>query len=118
MRLQLKGRHTEITPQLQKLAEDRLAKLERKLNSVLVSAQLVLAREKNRFVAELTVHVKDDHILHGIGNTAAWTTSLTSAVQKVMQQAEKVKGKWEARKRESAGPRTEANPRAARTARR
>jgi ribosomal subunit interface protein len=116
MHLQIKGRHVEITPQLQKLADDRLAKIERRLNHALVSAQLVLAREKNRFVAELTVHAKGDHILHGIGNTAGWSTSLTAAVQKVVQQAEKVKGKWEARKRGSAAPRTGARPRAARTA--
>jgi ribosomal subunit interface protein len=118
MRLQLKGRHVDITPQLQKLAEGRLAKVERRLSDALVSAHLVLSREKNRFVAELTVHAKGDHILHGIGNTAGWSTSLTAAVQKVMQQAEKVKGKWEGRKRASAVPRTGAKPRVARTSRR
>ena len=70
-----------------------------------------------RFIAELTVHAKGDHILHGIGNTASWSTSLTAAVQKVLQQAEKMKGKWEARKRGSAGPRAEARPRTVRAAR-
>ena len=115
MRLQLKGRQVEITPHLQKLAEARLAKIERRLNSALISAHLVLSREKNRFVAELTIHARGDHILHGIGNTAGWSTSLTAAVQKVLQQAEKMKGKWDARKRGSAGPRTGANPRVART---
>jgi ribosomal subunit interface protein len=99
MRLQIKGKQVDITPSLQSLAENRLAKIERRLNSALVSAHLMLCREKNRFVAELTVHAKGDHILHGIGSTGAWSTSLTAAVQKVMQQAEKVKGKWEARKR-------------------
>ena len=57
-------------------------------------------------------------MLHGIGTTDGWSTALTGAVQKVLQQAEKVKGKWEARKRGSAGPRTGANPRIARTSRR
>ena len=99
MRLQIKGKQVDITPRLQSLAETRLAKIERRLNNALVSAHLVLSREKERFVAELTVHAKGDHILHGIGSTAAWSTSLTAAVQKVLQQAEKMKGKWEARKR-------------------
>ena len=67
-----------------------------------MSAHLVLSREKNRYIAELTVHAKGDHMLHGIGNTAGWSTSMTAAVQKVMQQAEKMKGKWEARKRKPA----------------
>jgi len=118
MRLQLKGRQVEITPQLQRLAEARLAKLERRFNHALLSAHLVLSHEKNRFVAELTVHARGDHMLHGIGTTDGWSTALTGAVQKVLQQAEKVKGKWEARKRGSAGPRTGANPRIARTSRR
>jgi ribosomal subunit interface protein len=103
MRLQIKGnKDVAITPRLQSLAEDRLAKLERRLNDALVSAHLVLSREKNRYVAELTIHAKGDHVLHGIGSTAGWSTSLTAAVQKVVQQAEKMKGKWEARKRKSA----------------
>lgn len=65
----------------------------------MVSTQCVLSQEKNRFVVELTVHARQDHILHGIGTTGAWGTSLTAAVGKVMQQADKVKGKWETRKR-------------------
>jgi ribosomal subunit interface protein len=117
MRLHLKGRQVDITPQLQKLAETRLAKIERRLNDALVSAQLVLSREKNQLVAELTVHAAGDHILHGMGNTAGWSTSITAAVQKVLQQADTMKGKWDARKRGSKGPRTGANPRVARTSR-
>jgi ribosomal subunit interface protein len=118
MRLQIKGKQVDITPALTSLAEARLAKIERRLNDALVSAHLVLSREKNRLVAELTVHAKGDHIFHGIGSAASWSTSLTAAVQKVMQQAEKMKGKWEARKRGSAGTRTGASSKAARTVRR
>jgi ribosome-associated translation inhibitor RaiA len=77
----------------------------------------VLSHEKNRFVAELTVHAAGDHILHGIGNSAGWSTSITAAVQKVLQQADKVKGKWDARKREPKRPRTAASPRVKRTSR-
>jgi putative sigma-54 modulation protein len=99
MRLQIKGRQLDVTPDLKELAETRIAKIERVLNDAVVSAHLVLAHEKSRYVAELTVHVKGDHILHGVGNTGGWSTSLTSAVQKVMQQAEKVKGKWALRKK-------------------
>jgi ribosome-associated translation inhibitor RaiA len=65
-----------------------------------------LSAEKNRFVVELMVHARQDHTLHGIGATAAWGTSMTAAVQKVLQQAEKVKGKWQERKRGAASVRT------------
>jgi ribosomal subunit interface protein len=99
MRLTLTGRQVDITPQLRQLAERRLAKIERRLGDAVVSSQLVLSREKNRFVAELTVHARGDHILHGLGSATSWSTALTGAVQKVAQQAEKLKGKWQVRKR-------------------
>jgi ribosomal subunit interface protein len=106
MRLLLTGRQTEITPPLRRLVDARLAKLIRRFGDALLSLQVVLAREKNRYVVELTVHARQDHILHGVGSTAGWSTSLTSAVQKVLQQAEKLKGRWQSRKRSAASVRT------------
>jgi putative sigma-54 modulation protein len=106
MRLVLTGRQVDITPALRRLVEARLAKLERRFGEALVSAQCVLSKEKNRQVVEMTVHARQDHILHGIGATAAWGTSLTAALQKVLQQAGKVKGKWQERKRSAASVRT------------
>ncbi len=99
MRVTLSGRQVDITPALSQLVEQRLAKIERLLNDAAVSAQVVLSREKNRFVVELIVHAVQDHILHGVGSAASWSTSMTAAVQKVMQQADTVKGKWQERKR-------------------
>jgi putative sigma-54 modulation protein len=106
MRLLLTGRQVDITPALRRLVEKRLAKLERRFNDALVSVQVVLAKEKNRLVAEVIVHARQDHILTGLGSTGAWGTSLTAAVQKVMQQADRVKGKWQGRKRAAASVRT------------
>jgi ribosomal subunit interface protein len=106
MRLALKGKNVEITPGLRRLVKARLAKLDRRFGVALVSAQCVLTEEKNRLVAELTVHAKQDHILHGMGAADTWGTSLTTAVQKVVQQATKLKGKWQERKRSAASVRT------------
>ena len=106
MRLLLTGRQVEITPNLRRLVEARLAKLERRFGDALLSAQVVLAREKNRFVADIIVHARQDHTLAGFGATTAWGTSLTAAVKKVLQQAETVKGKWQERKRSAASVRT------------
>ena len=64
-----------------------------------MSAQVVLSREKNRVVAEVVVHARQDHMLAGVGATQTWSTALTAAVKKVLQQAETVKGKWQERKR-------------------
>jgi ribosomal subunit interface protein len=106
MRVLLTGRQTDITPPLRRLVDARLAKLIRRFGDALVSVQVVLAREKNRYVAELTVHARQDHILHGVGSTTSWSSSLTAAVQKILQQAEKLKGKWQSRKRSAASVRT------------
>lgn len=106
MRLLLTGRQIDITPALRRLVDARLAKLERRFGDALVSVQVVLAKEKNRLVAEVIVHARQDHMLTGLGATGAWGTSLTAAVQKVLQQAEKVKGKWQGRKRSAASVRT------------
>jgi ribosomal subunit interface protein len=106
MRLLLTGRQVSITPNLRRLVETRLAKLERRFGDALVSAQVVLSREKNRLVAEVVVHARQDHILTGIGTTSTWGTSLSAAVKKVLQQAETVKGKWQERKRSAASVRS------------
>lgn len=106
MRLALTGKNVDITPGLRRLVAARLVKLERRFGASLVSAQCVLSQEKNRVVVELTVHAKQDHILHGVGALDTWGTSLTAAVQKVVQQADKLKGKWQERKRSAASVRT------------
>ena len=71
-----------------------------------MSAQVVLSREKNRLVAEIVVHARQDHTLAGVGSTQSWSTALTAAVNKVLQQAETVKGKWQQRTRGAATVRT------------
>jgi putative sigma-54 modulation protein len=103
MRLELTGRHVEITPTLRRLVDTKLAKLERMLNDSAVSAQAVLTREKYRHRAEITLHARGEKFLHGVGNSAAWETSLSQAIEKITQQAQKVKGKWQERKRRGAG---------------
>ena len=103
MRLELTGRHVDITPTLRRLVDTKLAKLERMLNDSAVSAQAVLTREKYRHRAEITLHARGEKFLHGVGNSAAWETSLSQAIEKITQQAQKVKGKWHERKRHGAG---------------
>ncbi|HZT77765.1 MAG TPA: ribosome-associated translation inhibitor RaiA [Vicinamibacterales bacterium] len=102
MRLELTGRHVDITPTLRRLVDTKLAKLERMLNDSAVSAQAVLTREKYRHRVEITLHARGEKFLHGLGNSAAWETSLSQAIEKITQQAQKVKGKWQERKRRGA----------------
>ncbi len=99
MRLELTGRHVEITPDLRTQVEKKLAKLDRLLKGGIVSVQAVLTLEKYRHKSELTVHARGEHFLHGLGDTNSWETSINDAIEKITQQLHKVKGKWQERKR-------------------
>ena len=100
MRLELTGRHVDITPALRRLVETKIGKLERVLNDSAVSAQAVLTREKHRHRTDITLHARGEKFLHGVGDSASWETSLSAAIGKISQQAQKVKGKWQGRKRQ------------------
>jgi ribosome hibernation promoting factor len=103
MRLELTGRHVDITPTLRRLVDTKLAKLERMLNNSVVSAQAVLTREKHRHRTDITLHARGEKFLHGVGDSGNWETSVTAAIEKLTQQAHKVKGKWQERKRRGSG---------------
>src|SRR5467141_4601641 len=99
MRLELRGHHVDITPGLRRLVDIKLSKLDRLLNDRAVSAQAILTREKHRHRADITLHARGEKFLHGVGNSASWEASLAEAIDKIAQQAQKVKGKWQERKR-------------------
>src|SRR6266850_1076102 len=103
MRLELTGRHVDITPTLRRLVDTKLAKLERALNDSAVSAHAVLTREKHRHRADITLHARGEKFLHGVGDSGSWEQSLSVAIDKITQQAHKIKGKWQERKRRGAG---------------
>src|SRR4030095_2469728 len=94
MRLELTGRHVDITPTLRRLVDTKLAKLERALNDSAVSAHAVLTREKHRHRADITLHARGERFLHGVGASAAWEASVGQAIEKLPQQAQKVRGRW------------------------
>ncbi|MFB3853612.1 MAG: ribosome hibernation-promoting factor, HPF/YfiA family [Vicinamibacterales bacterium] len=99
MRFELTGRQVEITLALRRLVDRKLVKLDRKLKDAIVSGQVVLTKDKYRHVADITLHVRGDHVLHGLGEGTAWEASLGQAVEKLEQQATTLKGKWTERKR-------------------
>jgi putative sigma-54 modulation protein len=99
MRLELTGRHLEVTPAVRRLISDKLTKLERLLNHRALSAQAVLTRERNRCRVDITLHARGERFLHGVGAGAAWEPAVTASIDKIAQQGQKLKGKWEARQR-------------------
>jgi putative sigma-54 modulation protein len=116
MRLDITGRHVEITPALRQLLEKRLARLERVLNDAAVSAVITLTKEKYRLRTEIAVHTRGDHVLRGNGESSGWAVSVRQATDKIEQQAQTLKGKWKDRKRKAAraaAPSAEERPAAA-----
>jgi putative sigma-54 modulation protein len=102
MRLDITGRHMEITAPVRQLITKRFARLERLLNDAAVSATVTLSKEKYRLRTEIAVHTRGDHVLRGNGEGNAWPLSIRQATEKVEQQAQTLKGKWDGRKRKAA----------------
>jgi putative sigma-54 modulation protein len=99
MRLELTGRHVDITPALRRTVTRKLSRLERLLRDSALSAQVVLTSEKHRRRADITLHTRGEKFLHGVGDSTDWEPSLSLALDKIVQQAQRVKGKWQERKR-------------------
>ena len=91
MRLDITGRHVDITPALRQLIDRRFAKLARILNDSAISAAVILTKEKYRHMAELVIHARGDHMLRGIGQGTTWPLALRQASQKIEQQAQTLK---------------------------
>src|SRR5436190_5117161 len=105
MRVDITGRHIDITPGLRQLIGKSLAKIERLLNDSAVSATVVLTKEKYRHNTELVIHAKGDHILSGIGEGNTWPLSVRKAAAKIEHQAQKLKSRWTEGKRQRASGR-------------
>jgi putative sigma-54 modulation protein len=104
MRLELTGRHITITAPIRGMVEDRLAPALRMLNDSAVSAQVVLTKEKTRVHAEITLHARGEHFLHGEATGRDVQTALGAAADKVDRQVQRLKSKWSKGKRQSLSP--------------
>lgn len=113
MRLEITGRHVEVTAPLKQLIDRRLARLGRVLNDAAVSAQVVLTKEKYRHLTEIIIHARGDHTMRGTGEGNAWPVSMRQAAEKIEQQAHRLKGRWNGRKRGAAGHKAVPAPAAA-----
>ena len=108
MKLTVTGRHLEIPEAARQQIDRKLKRLERVLADGVVSAQCVLWQQRGMVVCDLTLHAREDHILHGLGRHAQMARAVSLAVDKVEQQAQRLKGRWKTRRRHTdnhAGPR-------------
>ncbi len=119
MRLELTGRHITVTAAIRKIVDQRIAHLGRVLNDSVVSIQVVLTGEKSRCRAEVTLHARGEHFMHGEATGRDPVAAVISAFDKADRQALKLKSKWTRGKRQgvSAAKAASAAPRSARAAR-
>ena len=113
MRLELTARHFAIPAPVRKAAEQRLGRVLRPLNDSAVSAQVVVTREKSRFHAEVTLHARGEHFLHGEATGRDAQTALNASIDKIDRPVQRLTGKWPERTRQgvSASKAASAAPR-------
>jgi putative sigma-54 modulation protein len=105
MKIDFTGRQTEISAELRRFAERKLAKLGRLLPSV-TRAHVILTADKHRQVAEVSVHSRQLD-LAAVEVTANAQRSVANAIEKLLRQVEKQRTRRRARKG-SASPRLAA----------
>ena len=116
MRVELTGHQVEISPGLRNLVDRKLAKVARVLDDALLTAGVVVKKEKVHNVVEITLHARGERHMHAVGRAETWQAAMTQAVGKLLHQTEKVKGLWQERKRRGPAARSVKTPRAARKA--
>ena len=97
MELEFIARNTEVTEQQRALAQKKLEKLAKYFNAVHES-RLTVTQEKHRTLVEAFIRGKDFEVA-ARSETAEWSTSLQEVVDKLEQQARKMKQKLTSRKR-------------------
>jgi putative sigma-54 modulation protein len=91
------GRHYEVTPTIRKEVETGLSKI-RKILGDRFDANVILAVEKHRHKAEITISPRNGPIV-GLAQARDMTVAVNQALDHLEKQALKYKTKWQARKR-------------------
>jgi len=98
MKVEYTGRQYEITPVIRKQIDKGLAKLEKILGTTF-STNVILAAEKHRHIAEITITVRT-HPIVGIAESTEMSTAIIEAMDRIERQALKYKGRWRDKKRQ------------------
>jgi putative sigma-54 modulation protein len=128
MRIEFTGRHADVPPEIRSLADRKLRKLAKVLRGI-TDVHVVVARDKHRRNAEVTVH--SPHLtLTAADESADIALSVATVIDRLTRQAQRHMGRIRERKRrgsrtmplasEAAAPslpRSEARPRVIRSRR-
>jgi putative sigma-54 modulation protein len=104
MEAELTGRKITLTPQLRKLANEGLARIERVVGHG-ASAHVILSSQKHREIAEVTIAARH-HTVVGLAEAAQLDVALRTALEKAEKQALRHKKMRVEKKRKSQTIRT------------
>jgi len=102
MKLDITGRHIDITPAIRDFTRDKLSKLEKWIDEVL-EAHVVLFVEKHRHTAEVVVKGRH-HVFTGTDETGDMYASIGNVVEKIEKQARRQKDKVSGRRKHVKSP--------------
>ncbi len=97
MHVEFTGRQFEVTPVVRQQVESGLSKIEKILGSTF-ETHVVLAAEKKRHIAEITVTVRNNALV-GMAEAPEMSQAIGEAMEKIDRQAVKYKTKFRAKKR-------------------
>jgi len=97
MNVEYTGRHYEVTSTIRKEVETGLAKI-RKILGDRFEAKVILAVEKHRHKAEITISPRNGPLV-GLAQAKDMTIAVNEALEHLEKQAIKYKTKWQSKKR-------------------
>jgi putative sigma-54 modulation protein len=98
MEFEFTGRHIDITPAIEQLARKELKRLDQMLDSAPARAHVTVSAEKHRKRTEIVLYWRDN-VFTAVGENSDISQSVTAAATKVAKQAQKVKEKFQTKKR-------------------
>jgi len=98
MNVEYTGRQYEATPAVRKQIDQGLSKLQKILGAAF-KTNVILAAEKRRHIAEITITVRT-HPIVGIAEAGDMSSAVGEALDRIERQALKYKGCWRDKKRQ------------------
>jgi putative sigma-54 modulation protein len=99
MNVEYTGRHYEITPAIRKEVETGLAKI-RKILSDKFETKVILAVEKRRHKAEITISPRNGPLV-ALAQSGDMSSAIGQAIEHLEKQAIKYKTRWRTKKRKA-----------------
>ena len=87
MQIEITGHRMAVSSYLRTLVTTKMTRVFRHLSSAGLSATVVVSREKQQKLVEVTVHARGEHFLHAVGNGPTWQFASTMVAERLDQQA-------------------------------